>query len=75
MCQPNRAAPSPDVRPPILQQNRLRVHPFSKGRKTEAAGLSNMLDEEVDRRKPGKRSHRKVVGAAIKGIAVYPFIT
>jgi hypothetical protein len=33
-----------------------------------------MLDKEADGGKPDKRLHRKVVGAAIKGIAVYPFI-
>ena len=28
-------------------------------------GLSNKLDKEVDRRKPGKRAHRKAVGAVV----------
>ena len=27
--------------------------------------MSNKLDKEVDRRKPGKRAHRKAVGAVV----------
>ena len=28
-------------------------------------GMSNILDKELERRKPAKRPHRKVVGAAV----------
>lgn len=32
---------------------------------TFVVGLSNMLDKEVDRRKPSERPHRQVVGTAV----------
>ena len=37
----------------------------SRGRRRGSVGLSNILDSEFVRRKPTKRSHGEVVGAAV----------
>ena len=57
--QPEAAAGPPDT---ISHHIRERAY-----RKGERVGLSNILDGELVRRGPVKRSHREVVGAAVMG--------